>query len=763
MRTSSLYSIILFLVAAVFAVPATERPNIILIFVDDLGYSDIGCYGATDVKTPNLDQLAAEGTRFTSFYVAQSVCTASRAALMTGCYANRVSMSGALNHTSTTGIHQSEVLLSDLFKKQGYATAMFGKWHLGNHPPFQPQKRGFDEWAGIPYSNDNGPLHPVAPNFPSLPWYVNDAVTELDPDQSQFTKRITDLSLDFIKRNKDKPFFLYVPHIMPHVPIFASEKFKGTSKRGIYGDVIHELDWGVGEIMKAVKELGLDNNTLIMFSSDNGPFISYGEHAGFAAPLREGKLTTFEGGIRVPGIARWPKKVPAGRVSDELFTTLDLYATFARLIGVEVPTVPGGGKRDSLDLSPHLLGQADAKGRDIFWYYAGKELQAVRKGAWKLHVPHKYLTVAAEPGKGGKPSNWGKGNPKSIEESGIYGIASRHGYRVEEIGLALYNLSRDPGETSNVAEKNPDIVAELQQIVAQARADLGDELTKSVGAHVRPAGDVRPPLPPGVKVVTNQTFVVHKTGAVLLDLYLPSEKPATPLPVVMWIHGGGWKSGAKEPCPWVYLAADGYAVASINYRLIHEAQWPAQIDDCRAALGWLRENAEKYTLDPRRIAVGGSSAGGHLAALLGTTHGPSHVSGGEQQARVRAVIDLFGATDLLTIPANVPSPDKTDADLAKSNAARLLGGIIRDIPDKAQLASALHQVSSDDAPFLIIHGSNDTQVPLDQSQRLHEALQKAGVSSTFHIVDGAGHGGKEFDSDEVRNKIRAFLQEKLAP
>jgi acetyl esterase/lipase len=446
-------------------------------------------------------------------------------------------------------------------------------------------------------------------------------------------------------------------------------------------------------------------------------------------------------------------------VSDELFTTLDIYATFARLIGIEVPAVPGG-KRDSLDLSPLLLGQADAKGRDVFWYYAGKELQAVRKGAWKLHVPHKYLTVAAEPGKGGKPSNWGKGNPKSIEESGIYGIASRHGYRVEEIGLALYDLSRDPGETSNVAEQNPGVVAELQAIVAQARADLGDEITKVVGQQVRPAGDVRPTLPSGTKVVSNQTYVVHKTGAVLLDLYLPSEKPAVSLPVVMWIHGGGWKSGAKEQCPLIFLAGEGYAVASINYRLVHEARWPAQIDDCRAAVRWLRENADKYGLDARRIAVAGGSAGGHLAALLGTLDLPSDE---KTSSKIGAVIDFYGPSDLLTMPDNVPSIGKSDNDLATSNGARLLGGIIRDIPDRAKSASALYHVSRDDAPFLIIHGTEDKKVPLDQSQRLHDALQKAEIRSRLQLIDGAGHGGKAYETDEIKNMVRVFLREVLAP
>ena len=482
------------LLLAPLAVPVAAdekpaRPNIVFIFADDLGYGDLGCYGAQDIKTPHIDRLAREGTRFTSFHVAQAVCTASRAAFFTGCYANRVGMAGALNHTSNAGLHQEEKLLSELLKAQGYATAAYGKWHLGHREPFLPTRRGFDEWFGIPYSNDNGPLHPVTRGIPSLPLYENERVVELDPDQSQFTRRITERAVRFIERNQDKPFFLYVPHIMPHVPIFASAKFKGTSGRGLYGDVVQELDWSVGEIMNTLRRQGLDDRTLVVFTSDNGPFLSYGEHAGSAGPLREGKLTTFGGGVEVPCLMRWPGRVPAGRVTGELVTTMDFFVSFARLAGAALPPM----KIDGTDLTPFLLGEPGAKGREAFWFYSGEELQAVRVGDWKLHLPHEYLTVAAEPGKGGKPSNWENMKPLSIEVSGIRGIASRHGYRVERIGTALYDLQQDPGETRDVASAHPDVVARLQAEVARARADLGDSLTGVKPTHARPAGDTSAP------------------------------------------------------------------------------------------------------------------------------------------------------------------------------------------------------------------------------------------------------------------------------
>jgi arylsulfatase len=456
-------------------------PNIVLILTDDQGYGDLGCFGAKDIATPNLDRLAGEGTRFTNFLVAQPVCTASRAALLSGCYPNRIGMAGALNHTSRTGIHPDEVLLSELCKAKGFATACFGKWHLGTLPDFFPTRNGFDEWSGIPYSNDNGPLHPTIPDMPSLPFYDGDNVVETDPDQAQFTRRFTDRAIRFVEANKDRPFFLYLPHVMPHVPIFATAKFLGSSGRGLYGDVIQELDAGIGDLLGTIDRLGLRERTLVIFASDNGPFLSYGDHAGGTGPLRGGKLTCFEGGVRVPCIMRWPGRIPAGRVADGLVTSLDLLPTIAGLIGTALPT----RKIDGLDAWPYISAQADRPPRENFLYYNGGELHAVRRGDWKLHLDHDYLVVAGEPGRGGKPSNWGKMSPRSITESGIRGIASRHGYRVEHIGVSLFNLRDDVGESKNVVAEHPETVAELQAIAAEARRDLGDTIAGAQGSGLR--------------------------------------------------------------------------------------------------------------------------------------------------------------------------------------------------------------------------------------------------------------------------------------
>jgi len=470
------------------AVSAAESrpPNVVLILADDMGYADLGCFGAERIKTPNLDRMAAEGTKFTSFYVAQAVCSASRAALMTGCYANRVGMQGALNHTSKEGIHPDELLLPEMCKKAGYATAAFGKWHLGTYPMFNPLHNGFDEFLGIPYSNDNSKYHPtLAPEMPPLPFYDGLKVIETDPDQSRFTRRFTERAVNFIERNKSRPFFLYMPHVMPHVPVFASDAFRGKSAAGLYGDVVQEIDWSAGQILDAIQRCGIEGDTLVIFFSDNGPFLSYGNHAGTAKPFREGKLTTFEGGVRVPFIVRWPGRVPAGRACDEAVMETDLLPTIAGLAGGKL----SDRKIDGLDILPLLEGKAGAKSpHEALVFYGGTELQAVRGGDWKLHFPHPYITVDGEPGRDGKPAKFGQMKPKAITQSGIAGIASRHGYRVENTGLALFNLKDDPGEARDVAKEHPEIVERLRRLAEPVRKELGDSLQKIKGTENRPLG-----------------------------------------------------------------------------------------------------------------------------------------------------------------------------------------------------------------------------------------------------------------------------------
>ncbi|MES2594750.1 MAG: sulfatase [Verrucomicrobiota bacterium] len=472
------------------AAPEKERPNIILILADDLGYSDLACFGSTTIRTPNLDKLATQGTKFTSFYVTQAVCSASRAALMSSSYPNRVSMQGALNHTSKEGINPDELLLPEILKQQGYTCGALGKWHLGTTPMYSPIKHGFDEFWGIPYSNDNSKYHPsLAAEMPPLPLYEDETVIETDPDQSKFTRRITEKAVSFIRRHEEKPFFLYLPHIMPHVPIFASERFHGKSPNGLYADVVEELDWSVGMILAAVQQAGIAEKTIVMFFSDNGPFLSYGNHAGNAKPLREGKLTSYEGGVRVPFIVKWPGKVPAGKVCEEPITEMDILPTLSAWLGAPAPEKKTDGK-NVLDL---WFGKEGAKSpHGAIAFYAGNELQAVRSGDWKLHFAHPYITVTGEPGEDGKPSNWENMKPAAITQSGIEGIATRHGYQVAQQELALYNLKDDVAESKDVSAAHPEEVERLKKLAEPFRAQLGDALTGAKGTEVRPAGKDEP-------------------------------------------------------------------------------------------------------------------------------------------------------------------------------------------------------------------------------------------------------------------------------
>lgn len=481
-----MYRLLLLLLASV-ALAEDRPPNIVLILVDDLGYGDVGCFGARDIRTPHLDALAKQGTRFTDFYVAQAVCTASRAALLTGCYPNRVGMQGALNHTSRFGLNPAEWTLPKMLKDRGYATACFGKWHLGTVPELSAPRQGFDEFFGLPYSNDNSKYHPsLAAEMPPLPLLDGERVAELDPDQSTFTARFTAKSVDFIERHRDRPFFLYLPHVMPHVPIFASAKFKGRSGRGLYGDVVEELDDAIGTVLATLRETGLEKNTIVLFFSDNGAWMSYGEHAGSNRPFREGKLTCFEGGVRSPLIVRWPGQVPAGRTCGTPFMSIDLLPAFVEAIGGKAPSLKIDG-RSALSL---LRGASDAAPHEALFYYAGEELHAVRSGQWKLHFAHPYLTNIGNPGKAGKPSAYGEYAPLPITDSSMNAIASRHGQKVAAQPLALYDLTTDPGETRDLSAQHPEIVARLSALAGPVRIALGDKLTGAPGTERRPAGFV---------------------------------------------------------------------------------------------------------------------------------------------------------------------------------------------------------------------------------------------------------------------------------
>jgi len=457
-----------------------QRPNIVLILADDLGYGDLNSYGATQYTTPNLDRLAGRGVRFTNFYVSQAVCSASRAALLTGCYSNRVGIGGALFPTSTIGLNPLEETIAEVLKSRGYASGIFGKWHLGCQREFLPLQQGFDEYLGLPYSNDmwkynlDGSVakpeqNKNKANYPPLPLIDgNDVVKEIVTmaDQAQLTTLYTERAVSFIEKHKKEPFFLYLPHSMPHVPIAASDKFKGKSEQGVYGDVLMEIDWSVGQVLETLEKNGLTENTLVIFISDNGPWLNYGNHAGSAGGLREGKGTSWEGGQRVPCIMRWPGHIPEGLICNKIAATIDILPTLATIAEAPMPSK----KIDGVNILSLMTGDQKANPREVFLYYYNSNcLEAVRKNQWKLVFSHPSQTYERyAPGKDG--------------------IGGKTGNVL--VKPALYDLRRDPGERYDVQDLYPEIVLELTKIADEARYDLGDGILNIKGANIREPGRV---------------------------------------------------------------------------------------------------------------------------------------------------------------------------------------------------------------------------------------------------------------------------------
>ncbi|MFA5688822.1 MAG: sulfatase [Kiritimatiellales bacterium] len=441
-------------------------PNIVLILTDDMGYSDISAFGAVGWKTPNIDRLAAEGIQFTNFHVTSGVCSASRASILTGRYHNRMGIDGALMPWDEIGLPESEKTIAGILKTAGYATGMVGKWHLGSRPEQLPLHHGFDEWLGLPYSNDMWPVEfdgtPTRENsgagkWPPLPLYDGGAPVEIIStleQQDMLTTRYTERALDFIDRNHNAPFFLYFAHSMPHVPLGVSEKFKGKSEQGLYGDVMMEIDWSVGEIIKKLKEHQLEENTLVIFTSDNGPWLSFGNHAGTCHGLRGGKGTAWEGGIRVPAIMRRPGAIPAGTVCNELVSSMELLPTIIAQAGAPAPEKP----LDGFDISALLAGTNPASPRkNLYYYYKPNELRAVIQDQWKLIFPHAYRDYTSVPaGSDGYCS---------------YPTDSR-------TGKALYDIIVDPGEQIDRRTEFPAVESEIDRPAEKARNELGDNLLK---------------------------------------------------------------------------------------------------------------------------------------------------------------------------------------------------------------------------------------------------------------------------------------------
>lgn len=439
---------------------ADRRPNVVLMNCDDLGYGDIGCYGSTRNATPTIDRMAAEGLRFDSFYMASPVCSPSRAALLTGCYPPRIGFGSfeglpVLFPGQGLGLPDTEISLGKLLSDAGYRTQMVGKWHCGDQPGFLPTNHGFDHYFGLPYSNDMGRQVPMEGwdipfEYPPLPLMLDDEVVQQQPDQAALTERYVDESVRFIRScaRDEQPFFLYLAHLYVHVPIYVQERFLQESRNGPYGAAVACIDWAAAALLHELERLGLDEDTIVIFTSDNG---SRAVDGGSNQPLRGTKGTTWEGGMRVPGIVRWPGRIAAGRVSDEVATAMDLYPTLAALCGADLPD---DRTIDGRDIGALWFDEAATSPHEAFLYYWMDDLEAVRAGRWKLHL-------------------------------------AKHGTTFTR----LHDLDADPGEATDVAADHPDVVARLMEHVEAARADIGDALTGRVGADTRPIGTVADPRP----------------------------------------------------------------------------------------------------------------------------------------------------------------------------------------------------------------------------------------------------------------------------
>ena len=449
---------------------SNRPPNVVIVFTDDQGWGDLSCYGSQEIPTPHIDRLAAEGMRFTDFYVSQPVCSASRASLLTGCYANRVGIQGALGPNARVGLDPTEHTLAEVVKPLGYATACYGKWHLGHHPRFLPTNQGFDEYFGIPYSNDMWPGHPGRPkNYPQLAWYEDkrksEPIVDLD-DQQQITRRLTKKAVNFIHRCGERPFLLYIPHSMPHVPLGVGPQFRQSTMYGPYGDVIREIDWSVGELRKALEQEGVLNDTIVIYSSDNGPWLNYGDHAGTTGGLREGKGTTFEGGVRVPFIIRYPHLVPAGTVCAEPAMTIDVLPTLVELTGGQAPArkidgrsiaalLRGDRRRDQPSRSAVLLVPRPTAGSDA-------------NGQVEAALRHKYRSLQGRtPGNNGRPV--------------------RYAYDIP-ISTSLFDLASDPTERIDLANDRPQLVSRMTEMANRMRDELGDTLSGRAGSENRAPG-----------------------------------------------------------------------------------------------------------------------------------------------------------------------------------------------------------------------------------------------------------------------------------
>ncbi|MCA9079771.1 MAG: sulfatase-like hydrolase/transferase [Planctomycetaceae bacterium] len=721
---------------------AAIQPNIVFILVDDQGYYDLGCYGATEVKTPRIDALAQQGVRFTDYYAAAPICSPSRAGLLTGCYPRRVGNATWVHRAdSRFGIHPDELTIAELFKSNGYATACIGKWHLGFAEPFQPKAQGFDHYYGLLHNLD--PVEVVYFNEQGgVPLLRNNEVIKQPADPAELTEMYTNEAIEFIEANRERPFLLYLPHTMLHNPLGVSKAFQGSSNWGEYGDAIQELDHHVGRIVDALQRLQLDQNTLIVYASDNGR----GPGRTPEQPLQGHKLSTYEAGIRVPCIAWGPGLgVDAGATSSAVIRAMDWYPTLATFAGIEVPVdrvldgrdlaplltgeskiVPPAGLKKSLNASVPLRRRWEPSGEwaelinrndynEAFFYHGSHgELAAVRWRNWKLFL-----------------------NPS----------------------LELYDLGTDPSESKPV--RNGDIARKLRGMAVLFQEEMRLD-ARPAGEVPSRSGDGRTIIPQAtldrLDARLNVTYAQYGDRTLQMDLYRPHGAWG-PLPAVVCIHGGGWYKGDRTSHTKLAqaLAARGYVAATISYRLSGEAPFPAAIHDCKAAVRFLRANAKQFGIDPEHIGAMGLSAGGHLTALLATSNGVEQLEGDGGHAgissHIQAAIPMGAQTDLLSDRTRTISATEDRGTIWR----QFLSGSLNDNPTMYQLASPLQHLDNDDPPCWFITGENDDpSTHADEFRhRMHELLIKTGLT----VLPDAPHAfiGRQVWFDEMINVADEFF------
>jgi len=739
------FTIICALLLSFNAAAKPKQPNIIFILIDDQGYYDLGCYGATEIKTPRIDSMAKEGMRFTDYYAAAPICSPSRVGLLTGCYPRRVG-----NHIwvhradSATGIHPNELTLAELLKANGYATACIGKWHLGFHEPFLPRNQGFDHYYGLLHN-----LDPVEIGYfekqGGVPLIRNGKVIKRPADPAVLTRLYTDEAVKFIDANKECPFFLYLPHTMLHVPLGVSEPFKGKSNWGEYGDAIQELDHNVGRIVDVLKKNKIDDNTLVIYASDNGR----GPGRNPAQKLRGRKLSTSEAGIRVPAIAWGPGlNVQGDTVARTVTRAMDWYPTLATFAGIKVPE---GRVIDGRDLVPVLQGESK--------FVPGPALKKTINAAVPLrrtwNPPAEWAALIQR-------HEYAEAFFYHGSQGSLAAVRWRNWKLYLNPSLQLYDLVKDPGETQLV--RNGAIARKLRGMAILFQHEMRTDARPAGEVSLRPDGrtEILRSTLNQLNTRRDVTYARYDDRTLEMDIYRPKGEWGA-LPAVVCIHGGGWAKGDRTSHAKIAqaLAARGYVAATISYRLSGEAPFPAQIHDCKAAVRFLRANAKTYGINPDQIGAIGLSAGGHLTALLAASGEVKELEGNGGHAQfsstIQAAVPMGAQTDLLSDRTREISAIEARGKIWR----QFLGGALADQPATYRLASPLHHLDKADPPIWLITGQNDD--PSTHATAFRQRMQQLGLQSDLTIIPDAPHAfiGRQVWFNQMIQRTDAFFKQTL--